>query len=326
MRCLVTGGAGFIGSHLCEALLAEGAEVAVIDDLSTGRRENIAHLLDRPGFRFVVATICDAAALAPLVAEADEIYHLAAAVGVRLVVEEPVRTIHTNIHGTEIVLSLAAERKERKTPILITSTSEVYGQGTESRLTEDSDMLLGPSTHARWCYACSKALDEFMALAYWREDGLPATVVRLFNTVGPRQVGTYGMVLPRFVQQALAGGPITVYDNGAMVRCFAHVSDVVAALVVLIRHPQAPGQVFNVGNEEPVTILELAERVRDHVGNGAEIEFVPYEKAYETGFEDIRRRVPDVTKLRELIGFRPRYNLDQIIESVVAYYREQPAR
>jgi len=320
MNCLITGGAGFIGSHLAEALLAEGHNICVIDDLSTGREANIAHLRGHRRFRFVRGTVCDPQVLAPLVAAADEIYHLAAVVGVRLVVEHPIHTIRTNVEGTEVVLRLAAPSRKR---IIITSTSEVYGKGINGKLREDDDMLLGPTTHARWCYACSKALDEFLALAYWREHHLPVTIARLFNTVGPRQVGTYGMVLPRFVQQALAGGPITVYDDGQMVRCFAHVSDVVRALVQLNRHPQSLGQVFNVGSEEPVTILELAERVRACVGNRARIEHIPYEKAYEAGFEDIRHRVPDTTKLRNLTGFRPEYDLNRIIESVVTYYRHQ---
>jgi len=322
-RSLITGGAGFIGSHLAERLLSEGETVYVIDDLSTGRIENIDPLRDDARFHYVIDTISNERLLAEMIDRCDVIYHLAAAVGVRLVVEEPVRTIETNIHGTELVLRHAAKKRKR---VVLASTSEVYGKASPEAagphgLCEDADVRLGSTTHSRWSYACSKAIDEFLGLAYWREHSLPAVIVRLFNTVGPRQVGRYGMVVPRFVEQALDSGPITVYDDGTMVRCFAHVHDVVGALIKLAHHPDAPGQVFNIGSDEPVTMLALAERVRERVNPEAPIEFVPFEQAYGLGFEDIRWRVPDIRKIRRFIGYRPTRSLGEIIDSVAEYVR-----
>jgi len=316
MNSFITGGAGFIGSHLAERLVHQGDTVFAIDDLSTGRIENL---------KFTQGSIFEQGIMRYLISQCDEVYHLAASVGVRLVVDQPVRSIETNIQGTDLLLKLADE-KGGSLPmprILIASTSEVYGKGHGRPLREEDDMLLGPTTRTRWCYACSKAVDEFLALAYHQQIGLPVCIARLFNTVGPRQVGAYGMVLPRFVQQALRGEPLTVYDDGAMVRCFCHVADVVGALIALNRHPDTPGQVFNVGSEEPVTILELAERVKRLAGSDAPITFVPYEEAYRRGFEDIRHRVPDLSKVAAAIGYRPERTLDQIIGSVIAYYRKE---
>ncbi len=316
MRYLITGGAGFIGSHLAERLLGDGHQVIVLDDLSTGSISNVAHLKGRPEFEYKVDRIENEPLLSELIDSADAVFHLAAAVGVRLVVEEPIRTIETNITGTSLVLKHANKKKK---PVLLTSTSEIYGKSAAVPFREDSDMVLGPTLNSRWSYACSKAIDEFLALAYWRERKLPIVVVRLFNTVGPRQVGRYGMVIPRFVEQALAGGPITVYGDGSQSRCFCDVTDVVVALSKLIREPSAYGQVYNVGSDREITILELAHRVRDRVGGAVEIRFVPYDQAYEPGFEDMHRRVPDTTKVREKIGFAPRHDLDSILERVIEH-------
>jgi len=318
MRVLVTGGAGFIGSHLCEHLLAQGHRVLVIDDLSTGTIENVIQLKDNPRFEYSVASIMNVPLTAELVDRADLIFHLAAAVGVRLIVESPVHTIETNIRGTEIVLSLANKKKKK---VIITSTSEVYGKASKVPFAEEDDLVLGPTSKARWSYACSKAIDEFLALAYLREKGLPVVIARLFNTVGPRQTGQYGMVLPNFVSQALAEQPITVFGDGSQSRCFSHVDDVVSALYRLAVNEQAVGGVFNVGSDEEVTILELANRVRRTTGSQSQIRFVPYTDAYGTGFEDMPRRVPDIARVRNLIGFTPSHTLNQIIESVVDYQR-----
>ncbi len=318
MRVLVTGGAGFIGSHLCEHLLAQGHRVLVIDDLSTGTIENVIQLKDNPRFEYSVASIMNVPLTAELVDRADLIFHLAAAVGVRLIVESPVHTIETNIRGTEIVLSLANKKKKK---VIITSTSEVYGKASKVPFAEEDDLVLGPTSKARWSYACSKAIDEFLALAYLREKGLPVVIARLFNTVGPRQTGQYGMVLPNFVSQALAEQPITVFGDGSQSRCFSHVNDVVSALYRLAVNEQAVGGVFNVGSDEEVTILELANRVRRATGSQSQIRFVPYTDAYGTGFEDMPRRVPDISRVRNLIGFTPSHTLNQIIESVVDYQR-----
>jgi len=318
MRVLVTGGAGFIGSHLCEHLLAQGHRVLVIDDLSTGTIENVIQLKDNPRFEYSVASIMNVPLTAELVDRADLIFHLAAAVGVRLIVESPVHTIETNIRGTEIVLSLANKKKKK---VIITSTSEVYGKASKVPFAEEDDLVLGPTSKARWSYACSKAIDEFLALAYLREKGLPVVIARLFNTVGPRQTGQYGMVLPNFVSQALAEQPITVFGDGSQSRCFSHVDDVVSALYRLAVNEQAVGGVFNVGSDEEVTILELANRVRRATGSQSQIRFVPYTDAYGTGFEDMPRRVPDISRVRDLIGFTPSHTLNQIIESVVDYQR-----
>ncbi len=319
-KSLITGGAGFIGSHLAEHLIARGEEVYVIDDLSTGRVENLDGLRDNDRFHLEIASICNGQIVAELIDRCSDIYHLAAAVGVRLIVESPVHTIETNIHGTEIVLRHAAKKKKK---VLIASTSEVYGKSGKDYLGEDDDMVLGPTKRARWSYACSKAVDEYLGLSYHNERGVPVVIVRLFNTIGPRQVGSYGMVLPRFVKQALANEPLTVYDDGAMVRCFSYVGDVVEAMVRLMEEPLAAGEVCNIGSEEAVTIRELAERVIEKVNPELKIEFVPYEKAYGKGFEDIRRRVPDISKIRNLIGYEPSRCLDDIIDLVVEYFREQ---
>lgn len=316
MHYLITGGAGFIGSHLADALLAQGHQVTVLDDLSTGSMRNIAHLRRREDFRYVIDTMLNAPLLAELVDEADAVFHLAAAVGVKLIVESPVRTIETNVRCTELLLSLAAKKRKR---ILITSTSEVYGKNAAVPFHEESDLVMGATTRGRWSYACSKAIDEFLAIAYWREKRLPTVVVRLFNTVGPRQTGQYGMVIPRFVGQALADEPLTVYGDGSSSRCFTHVSDAVRALIGLMNEEAATGEVFNIGSNQEITILELAEQVRRMVGSSSEITFVPYSVAYEDNFEDMPRRVPCLDKIGRTIGWRPEISLDGILESVIEY-------
>ena len=310
---LVTGGSGFVGSHLVERLLREDWEVHVIDDLSTGYISNLDAARDDKRLHVTLDSIDNEPILTELVDRADMVFHLAAAVGVKLIVEDPVRTIETNIYGTELVLKRCAVKGKK---ILITSTSEVYGKGTEEAFEEEDDLIFGATTHSRWSYGCSKAIDEFLALAYHRSRGLPVVIVRLFNTVGPRQVGRYGMVLPRFVQQALSGGPITVYGDGEQVRCFAHVADVVDAIYSLSQREAAVGEIFNVGSDEAVTITGLAERVRDLVNPRAEITYVPYEEVYGPAFEDIRIRVPNTRKLRSIIDFQPTRELDQIILDV----------
>jgi len=318
MRYLVTGGAGFIGSHLAERLLAEGHGVLVLDDLSTGRFQNVAHLEGRPGFELRVASVTDPGAVERCVTECQAAFHLASAVGVRLVVDEPVRTIETIVGGTDVVLRACARYRR---PVLITSTSEVYGKGVKVPFAEGDDCVMGPTTTRRWAYACAKALDEFLAQAYWHQARLPAVIARLFNTVGPRQTGRYGMVVPRFVAQGLAGEPLTVYGDGTQSRCFAHVADVVGALIRLMETPEARGGVFNVGNDEEVTILDLAHRVRALTGAKSPIRLVPYGEAYTAGFEDMARRVPDLTRIGRLIGYRPTRNLDQILADVLAERR-----
>jgi len=319
MRALITGGAGFIGSHLAEALLAEGEEVTVIDDLSTGRLANIQHLLDHPGFTHTIESITNEAVMDRLVSECDIIYHLAAAVGVEMVMKEPLRTLQINVLGTEAVLRFA-NRYQKK--VLLASTSEVYGKNGKMPFKEEDDCVLGPTTRLRWCYAASKMLDEFLALAYHRERELPVIIVRFFNTVGPRQTGHYGMVVPRFVRQALVGDPITVYGDGMQTRCFADVADVVRGIIGLVRHPDAVGQVFNIGSTEEITILELARRVKTLTESRSQIIFVPYEQAYGEGFEDMRRRVPDLSKISRLIGYRPQISLDETLRRVIDYERE----
>jgi len=322
MRALITGGAGFIGSHLAERCLERGDSVCVVDDLSTGSMENIQHLKGRPRFQYEVASVTNEPLIAELVDFADVVYHLAAAVGVRLIIESPVRALELNVRGTEVVLTMAA--KKRKT-VLLTSTSEVYGKREQVPFRESDDLVLGSSDLGRWSYACSKALDEFLALAYYREKKLPVVVVRLFNTVGPRQTGRYGMVLPTLVEQALAGADITVFGTGQQRRCFCHVHDAVTALVELAEHTGAAGQIFNVGSDEEVTILALAERIKAATGSSSRVACIPYQDAYAPGFEDMQRRVPDLSKVRALIGYRPTINLDGIISSVVVYCRERPA-
>ncbi len=323
MRILITGGAGFVGSHLAEHLLALGDHVLCVDDLSTGSIENLDHLRGRPGLRAITGSVMDIPAMAEHVDRCDAIVHLAAAVGVRLIVESPVRTIETNIRGTEIILGLAAKKKKL---VLIPSTSEVYGKSSKVPFCEDDDLVMGPTTKGRWSYACSKAIDEFLALAYWKEKQLPVIVVRLFNTVGPRQTGRYGMVLPNFVRQALTDQPLTVFGTGLQSRCFGYVGDVVAGLARLLRAPEAVGQVFNIGSNEEVTIEELARRVIRVTGSQSQITSVPYDQAYEEGFEDMLRRVPSLEKIARYIGYKPQTPLDQIIESVVAHERAQLAR
>jgi UDP-glucose 4-epimerase len=316
---LITGGAGFIGSHLAEALLDAGQTVLAMDDLSTGRLANIQHLHDNPAFHFARASIMNDTVLDRLASSSDVIVHLAAAVGVMLIVEHPVHTIETNVAGTEAVLKAALRYG---CPMLLASTSEVYGKGAKLPFAEDDDLLLGATTHSRWGYAASKMLDESLALAYQREYGLEVVIARLFNTVGPRQTGRYGMVIPRFVRQALKGQPITVYGDGQQSRCFCDVRDVVPALMALAQHPQASGRVFNVGSDEEVTIAALAELVKALTGSSSPIQRVPYEQAYAPGFEDMRRRVPDVARIRDLIGWRPSRSLEDILAAVIEHERQ----
>jgi UDP-glucose 4-epimerase len=312
---LVTGGAGFIGSHLVEALLAMGRDVIVLDDFSTGSAENLAAVQAHPRLLVVADSVANGARLAELIARSDEVYHLAAVVGVRLVLEAPERTVATNVGATESLMSLL-EKHPR--PLFLASTSEVYGKNPKSPLHEDDDLVLGPTTKVRWIYACSKALDEYLALAYHQKSGLPVVVGRFFNVVGPRQVGRYGMVLPRFVDQARQGGPLVVYDDGRQVRCFAHVADVVRGVLGLMACPDAVGQVFNLGSDEPITIRALAEKVVRIVDPGLRIEHIPYSQAYAPSFEDIRCRVPDLTRIRRVIGHAPRYRLEDVVREVVA--------
>jgi UDP-glucose 4-epimerase len=318
MRALITGGAGFIGSHLAEALLERGDDVAVIDDLSTGRMENIQHLKPKPRFSYTIDTIQNRAVVAELVDNADVVFHLAAAVGVRLIIESPVQTIETNVKGTELVLEVAA--KKRKT-VIVASTSEVYGKANILPFSEDNDIVLGPTSKSRWSYACSKAIDEFLALAYFRERHVPVCIVRFFNTVGPRQTGQYGMVVPNFVQQALSGRPITVFGDGKQSRCFTWVGDAVSAVIALAGLGEAVGQVFNVGSESEITIADLAYLVKEKTASQSPVVFVPYEKAYEEGFEDMPRRVPDLAKIRQLTGYKPTVDLPEILDAIIEYYR-----
>jgi UDP-glucose 4-epimerase len=320
LRVLITGGAGFIGSHLSDAYVARGDEVYVIDDLSTGSIRNIAHLKENPRFHYRIDSVNNQSLMAELIDECDVVVHLAAAVGVKLIVESPVRTIETNVHCTEVVLAQASKKKKK---VLVASTSEVYGLSNDVPFREDGNLVMGATTKGRWSYACSKAIDEFLALAYWREKKLPTVVVRLFNTVGPRQTGQYGMVIPTFVRQALSGKPITVYGDGKQTRCFGYVGDVVGALVGLMETEEAVGQVFNIGSNEEVSIIELARRIKEITRSESEIVLVPYDEAYEEGFEDMPRRVPDITKVGALVGFRPEMKLDGIIERVVEYQRGQ---
>lgn len=320
MRILVTGGAGFIGSHLSEALLKAGNEVYVIDDLSTGRIENIQHLERQDGLTFVIGSILNIPILEEAVKWSDQVYHLAAAVGVRLIVEEPIKTIETNIFGTDAVLKMA-NRYRKKT--FIASTSEVYGKHTEHSLEEGNNMIYGPTVKSRWSYACSKAVDEFMALAYYKKSRLPIVIGRLFNTVGPRQTGQYGMVLPTFVRQALLGKPITVFGDGSQTRSFSYVSDVVEAMRSLMASQESAGEIFNLGNDEEVSIRSLAELVKKKTGSKSEIVFMPYDVAYEPGFEDMQRRCPNLSKVRKFIGYEPKVNLDGILDRVVAHMKEE---
>lgn len=313
---LITGGAGFIGSHLCESYVRQGNEVVAIDNLSTGRIENLKNIQFEPNFQFVRETILNAQVLDRLASQASLIVHLAAVVGVKLIVENPVHTIQTNVMGTEAVLT-AANRYGCK--VLLASTSEVYGKGVDVPFQEDDDSLMGATSHSRWAYAASKAIDEFLGLAYHRQFGLPIVVMRFFNTVGPRQTGRYGMVVPRFVRQALRHQPLEVYGDGLQSRCFSHVADVVRAVRSLDEHPGAIGQVFNIGSTEEVTIHELARRVIRLTHSTSDIRFIPYDQAYAPGFEDMRRRVPSIEKIRQMVGFQPTNSLDQTLASVIAY-------
>ena len=317
-RALVTGGAGFVGSHLAEALLEDEWAVEVIDDLSTGSRSNIAHLEDRDGFCWTVGSVLDRDVLARLIERADVVYHLAAAVGVQLIVDSPIRAIQTNIRGTEMVLELAARKGAR---VLITSTSEVYGKGGGRALREDDDSVLGPTSRSRWCYATSNMIDEFLTLGYVRECGLSATVVRLFSTIGPRQSGRYGMVVPRFVTQAIAGRPITVYGDGTQRRSFTWVGDIVRALTALVHHPAAVGEVFNVGHTSDISIGELARLVKSLTGSPSEIVFIPFDEAYGRDFEDVPRSLPDIAKLQRLVGYQPTLELPEMVRRIVEHHR-----
>lgn len=313
-RNLITGGAGFIGSHLCEQLLAQGEKVVVLDNLSTGDYRHIAHLESNPGFTCIIDEVQNDTLMDQLIRDCDCVYHLAASVGVRLVIERPTECLVNNIIGTEVVLRYACRYRR---PVLITSTSEVYGKSNKTPFNETDDSILGPTCKSRWGYAASKAIDEFLALAYFEEKLLPVVIVRLFNTVGPRQTGRYGMVIPNFVRQALKNEPITVFGNGHQTRCFAHVKDIVPALEKLLGHPDARGKVFNLGSSEEISILQLAERIITLTNSKSEIRLIPYEEAYSEGFEDMLRRVPDLAKTKALIGYEPKQNLDMIIRDVI---------
>ncbi|MFC1678615.1 GDP-mannose 4,6-dehydratase [Elusimicrobiota bacterium] len=322
MNCLITGGAGFLGSHLADRLLKKGHKVMVLDDLSTGSIKNILHLKGRADFSYQIDTAANRPLLAEMVDAADAIFHLAAFVGVKLIIESPVKTIETNVRLTEYVLEFAAKKKKK---VFVASTSEVYGKGLEFPFREEGDLVLGPTCKGRWSYACSKALDEFMALAYWKEKQCPVVVGRMFNTVGPRQTGRYGMVIPTLVRQAVSGEPITVYGDGLQRRCFTHVKDSVWAMTRLMEEPGAVGKVFNIGSQSEISIRDLAERIREAAGSSSEIVLVPYDKAYEVGFEDMSRRVPDLARIRALIGYEPTMSLDDIIRDVIRHQKDERA-
>src|SRR5262245_46572005 len=321
MRVLITGGAGFIGSHLAEALLERGNEVDVLDDLSTGRLDNIRHLMTHPRFSYTIGSVTDESAVADLMDQCDMAFHLAAAVGVRLVVSKPVHTIETNVHGTETVLRCAAKQKKL---VVVASTSEVYGKSAVFPFREDADLVLGPPNKTRWGYATSKLIDEFLALAYWKEQQVPVIVVRFFNTVGPRQSDRYGMVVPNFVRQALADEPLIVHGDGSQTRSFTWVGDVVSALLALAAEPRSVGQVFNIGNGAEVSIRDLAQRVIAMTGSDSPIRFVPYHEVFGHSFEDMSRRVPDITKIQQLVGYQPKVHLDEILRRVIDYWRPAP--
>ena len=319
MKILITGGAGFVGSHLADKLISQGHEITVIDDLSTGRYSNVEHLEGHERFRLIIDTVLNAPLMEELVRESDRVFHMASAVGVRLIMEQPVKTIETIFHGTDVVLKFCSRYRKR---VLIPSTSEVYGKGTSIPFREEDDLLTGATDKHRWAYACAKTLDEFLALAHWKETRLPVVVVRLFNTVGPRQTGQYGMVVPRFVHAAMRDEPITVFGDGTQQRCFGHVLDVVEGLSKLLETPECFGQVINLGNDEEVSILGLAERAIELTGGKSEIRYIPYEEAYGDGFEDMQRRVPGLEKARKLIGYQPTRSLNDIINDVMAEYRK----
>jgi UDP-glucose 4-epimerase len=318
MKALVTGGGGFIGSHLAEALLKQGWTVQVIDDLSTGSMENLDLLKDHPRFSYVLDTVLNRPLMMELIDRADVVFHEAAAVGVRLIVEKPVHTIETNIKATELVLEVCARKRK---PVLLNSSSEVYGKLDRPQFREEDDLVLGPTSRARWCYAASKIIDEFLAKAYFKESGLPVVIVRLFNTIGPRQTGQYGMVVPRLVRQALAGRPITVYGDGSQRRSFTWVGDVVGALIALIQHAGAYGEVFNIGHTKDISIHELAVMVKEMAESRSEIVFIPYEQAYEAGFEDMPRRLPDISRIHGLIGYQPSVELPEMLKRIIAEER-----
>jgi UDP-glucose 4-epimerase len=316
-RILITGGSGFIGSHLAEHLLEKGHEVRIIDDLSTGSIRNIEHIKDHPRFSYTIDTIMNSGVVAELVDWSEEIYHLAASVGVKLIVNDPVQTIETNIKGTEIVLEMARKKKKK---VLIASSSEVYGKSDEESFSEGDDLVLGPSHRPRWSYACSKLIDEFLAFAYWRQHHVPIIIARFFNVVGPRQTGMYGMVIPRFVNQALAGEPITVYGDGSQCRCFCYVTDVVNALSSMMESGDAVGEIFNIGSDQEISILDLANLVKEMAGSASEINFCTYSEAYDKNFEDMKRRVPNLDKIRSLIDFKVTRDIREVVQSVIDYY------
>jgi UDP-glucose 4-epimerase len=320
MKILITGGAGFVGSHLADKLYSQGHEITVIDDLSTGRYSNVAHLEGKERFHLIIGTILNEGLMERLIRETDRVFHMASAVGVKLIMEQPVKTIETIFHGTDVVLKFCSRYRKR---VLIPSTSEVYGKSTEVPFTEDNDILKGSTSKHRWAYACAKELDEFLALAHWKETRLPVVVIRLFNTVGPRQTGQYGMVVPNFIKAALQNEPIPIHGDGNQARCFGHVLDVVEGLVKALETPECFGQVMNLGNHEEVTIKELAKRVIAATGSNSKIEYIPYEVAYGAGFEDMQRRVPNLEKAKRLIGYQPTRNLDNIISDVVNEFRER---
>ena len=321
-RCLVTGGAGFIGSHLSERLLQMGYEVTILDDLSTGRRNNLLPIEGHPRLKIRTGSITDSVLLADVMTNVDVVYHMAAAVGVKLVADDPVRTIQTNIYPTEELLRLAVQRNQR---VFIASTSEVYGKNSKERWTEEDDLVFGPTSRPRWAYGCSKAIDEFLALAFHRKFGLPVVLGRFFNVVGPRQVGHYGMVIPRFVDAALKGGPIVVYDDGQQIRCFGHVREVVDAVIGLVETPAAHGSVYNIGSDYPVTIRQLAAEIIQRVNPAVKVEYLPYREAYGDDFEDVRRRVPDVSRLEKILGRKPSMSLGDILDDIIRWKKEQLA-
>ncbi len=320
MKALITGGAGFIGSHLAEELLRQGHEVVALDNLSTGRVENLREIKSNPAFQLVIGSILDERLVDKFIERCDAVFHLAAAVGVELIVNHPLESLTTNIRGSEIVLEMAYRYHKK---VLITSTSEIYGKNTNGPLKEDEDRILGSPLKSRWSYSTSKAVDEILAYTYWKEKGLPTVIVRLFNTVGPRQTGAYGMVIPRFVQQAMRGEPLTVYGDGRQSRCFLFVKDAVRAIAALMQLPDAVGQAYNLGSQEEVTIEELARRVLQQTGSVSTLRYIPYDEAYEEGFEDMARRVPDISKVQRAVGFAPTQKLDDIIQSVIDYYRNE---
>ena len=322
MKILITGGAGFVGSHLADKLIKDGNEITVIDDLSTGRYANVEHLEDQKSFRLIIDTVLNQPLMEELIRETDRVYHMASAVGVRLIMEQPVKTIETIFHGTDVVLKFSSRYRKR---VLIPSTSEVYGKGASIPFAEGDDLLTGATDKHRWAYACAKTLDEFLAIAHWKETRLPVVVVRLFNTVGPRQTGQYGMVVPRFVPAALKNEPIPVFGDGTQARCFGHVADVVEGLAKMLETPACFGQVINLGNDEEVSIAGLATRAISLTGSSSEIKFVPYEEAYGEGFEDMQRRVPSLEKAKRLIGYKPTRTLDNIINDVAGEYRKTAA-